>query len=187
MTLIPANAIQTQYGVFDFVNLDANVIDARDIAHALSKLCRFNGHTSVFYSVAQHCCFIHDRMKAEGHDDNTCLAGLLHDAHEAYVSDVARPLKAYLRQYHNFDFNEYADRLDTYIFKAFGVKLTPDVKAVVKDYDNKALFTEKQFVLTKDHDWGYTLPSWTKAEFAPYRGRLNWKREFLIRLKSYGT
>ncbi len=63
-------------------------IDIADIAHSLSMQCRFNGHTRHFLSVAEHCCFVHDLLPAEWR-----LCGLLHDASEAYLSDVPRPIK----------------------------------------------------------------------------------------------
>ena len=65
-----------------------------DVAHALSLLCRYNGHTKVHYSVAQHCCLVHQRVQelAPG-QPALALAGLLHDAHEAYLGDMTAPLK----------------------------------------------------------------------------------------------
>lgn len=66
-------------------------VDVRDIAHALSNLCRFAGHTKTAYSVAQHCV-----LAARLAPPASKLAALLHDANEAYMGDVARPWKRYL-------------------------------------------------------------------------------------------
>lgn len=69
-------------------------IDIRDIAHALAMQCRYAGHTRVFYSVAQHSALVHDAALAQ-HPAHPHLWpwALLHDASEAYVTDVIRPLK----------------------------------------------------------------------------------------------
>lgn len=68
------------------LNPRAEDIDIRDIAHALSNICRFTGHTRWFYSVAQHSVI------ASHHCEDPMWA-LLHDASEAYLCDIARPLK----------------------------------------------------------------------------------------------
>lgn len=67
---------------------DPSTISIIDIGHALSNQCRFLGHTESFYSVAQHCLFVSEEVPPQD-----ALWGLLHDASEAYLSDVPRPLK----------------------------------------------------------------------------------------------
>ncbi len=66
----------------------ASEVDPDDIAHALSMLCRYGGHSSEFYSVAEHCVLMSHAVSPEN-----ALAALLHDASEAYLVDVPRPLK----------------------------------------------------------------------------------------------
>ncbi|MCP1487960.1 5'-deoxynucleotidase YfbR-like HD superfamily hydrolase [Pseudomonas fluorescens] len=74
---------------FNLVNPTAAMISPLDIAHALSNLCRFNGHTITHYSVAQHSLMVSSLVPAQHQ-----LVALLHDATEAYVGDMTHPLKA---------------------------------------------------------------------------------------------
>ena len=74
-------------------------LDIRDVAHALSMLCRANGHFRTFYSVGQHSINCMREAKARGENRRVQLACLLHDASEAYLSDVTRPVKAELPRY----------------------------------------------------------------------------------------
>lgn len=69
-------------------------IDIRDIAHGLSQLCRFAGQAPYFYSVAEHSILV-----ASALPDRLKLHGLLHDASEAYLADLPRPLKVGLSDY----------------------------------------------------------------------------------------
>ena len=66
---------------------DPETLNIEDIAHALANQCRFTGHVKQFYSVAQHSYYV-SRMS-----NMNSLEGLLHDASEAYLSDLSRPLK----------------------------------------------------------------------------------------------
>lgn len=73
---------------------DPAAIDVADIAHALSQLCRFGGHCRTFYCVADHSLRV-SRLLPPG----SALAGLLHDAAEAYVADLPRPVKRQVNGY----------------------------------------------------------------------------------------
>jgi 5'-deoxynucleotidase YfbR-like HD superfamily hydrolase len=69
-------------------------IDIRDIAHGLSLLCRFSGQCPYFFSVAEHSIYVANNLP-----DNLKLEGLLHDASEAYLADLPRPVKVGLPEY----------------------------------------------------------------------------------------
>lgn len=94
------SAIKTYTGVmFDPLHPDSDLIHIADIAHALSMLCRANGHFKTFYSVGQHSMNCMAEAEARGYTHRVQLACLLHDASEAYLSDVTRPVKAELPRY----------------------------------------------------------------------------------------
>lgn len=80
---------------FNFESLNSNGYDIDDIAHSLSNLCRFVGHCPKFYSVAEHCCHCYDLALLNGFGNKELKPILLHDAHEAYIGDIARPIKHY--------------------------------------------------------------------------------------------
>jgi hypothetical protein len=81
-------------GFFDFAMMHKHPLDIEDIAHALSQICRFGGHSREFYSVAQHSVYVSQLVSG----DNK-LAGLMHDAPEAYLGDMVSPLKRRMPEY----------------------------------------------------------------------------------------
>ena len=85
--------------MFDPLHPRAELIDIEDIGHALAMLCRANGHFQSFYSVCQHSINCMQEAAARGYSKRVQLGCLLHDASEAYLSDVTRPVKAELPQY----------------------------------------------------------------------------------------
>lgn len=117
-----------------FGNPTDDQIDIEDIAVALSNKCRFSGHTD-FFSVAEHSLSVAARLPP-----NLRLAGLLHDAAEAYLGDIPSPLKAVLPDYRSLEkINEAA------INKKFNI-VDADW-SLVKEADTKALFTEAHFLI----------------------------------------
>ena len=81
---------------FDPTHPDEELICIEDIAHALSLLCRGNGHVRTFFSVGQHCILCAKEAEARGYSGRLILASLLHDASECYMSDVPRPFKKFV-------------------------------------------------------------------------------------------
>ena len=84
---------------FDPVHPDPELICIEDIAHALSMICRGNGHVSTFWSVGEHCILCAKEAVARGYGQRLILAALLHDASECYMSDVPRSLKQLMNVY----------------------------------------------------------------------------------------
>jgi hypothetical protein len=80
----------------------ADDVDLYDIAHALAHICRFGGHVLEFHSVAQHSLLVAEALRLLGRPDLQ-LVGLLHDATEAYVGDLIRPLKRALPSYQSIE------------------------------------------------------------------------------------
>lgn len=128
-------------------------VDPRDIAHALSNICRFNGHCDEFYSVAQHSLHVSRMLEADGHDADVQLWGLLHDAAEAYIGDMIRPIK---HSQHMIAYCAMEQRIMAVITARFG--LPSERPGVVGVADNKALATEARDLLKPPPaPWG-TLP-----------------------------
>lgn len=141
--------IQTHSGrKVSLVDPQPDDIDINDIAHALSLLCRFNGHCKVFYSVAQHSIHV-SRLTPPGLE----LDGLLHDATECFVGDMVRPLKGLVRHY----YGEMLDEIETRMWVAISAKFfggeIRDLSQIVRA-DMVALATEKRDLLGPcDHEW----------------------------------
>lgn len=113
-------------------------IRIEDIAHALSMLCRANGHYREFYSVASHCVTCYQEAKARGYSKKVQLGCLLHDAAEAYLADVTRPVKKHMPV-----FSEVEDRLLTIIFQRFiNEPITKEEYKQIFDIDDAMLYHE---------------------------------------------
>lgn len=92
-------------------------IKIEDIAHALSYICRFNGHCDQFYSVAQHSLNVQRELRERGYSEEIQLFGLLHDASEAYICDIPRPIKPYIEGYFKTE-----EKLMNAIIERYGIK-----------------------------------------------------------------
>ena len=112
-------------------------IHIEDIAHSLSLQCRFNGHSHQFYSVAEHSVRLSNIVEPD-----VALWGLLHDAGEAYFSDLPRPIKNQFPR-----FRELEDALVAIIMQKYG--LPPEMPPVVKKADDIMLITELRDIMPK--------------------------------------
>jgi hypothetical protein len=138
---------------------EPGMFDLNDIAHALSNTCRFTGHCKKFYSVAQHSVLVAKLVRHQTGSDTLAMQGLLHDATEAYLCDVARPVK----HADGFAFyREAEDRLWKSLAHAFGVPGTLDDK--VKDVDNRLVCNEALTLLTSIPEGWFQMRPFTEHE-----------------------
>lgn len=114
---------------------NAEQIFIEDIAHALSHLCRANGHTKYFYSVGQHCINCALEAKARGLSKKMQLTALLHDASEAYMADLIRPVKQFMPEYSVIE-----DKLLAVILNKYGLDAKLPIE--VKQIDDAMLYME---------------------------------------------
>lgn len=141
-------------------------IDPLDIAHAISNLCRYNGHVSFFYSVVQHSCLVYDYGPEELKKQL-----LTHDFSEAYCGDLIAPLK------HTDDFKFYCeleDRIMEKICERFDLPLVfdPMVKEIdemireaeIRDLKNSAGHTRRRNVASRFDEIKYWSPKRAKKE-----------------------
>lgn len=123
---------------FDLLDPKVEQVELNDIAHALSNICRFGGHTVKHYSVAQHSVIVASMVPA---NRKMRLAALFHDSAEAYVGDMVSPLKHAMP-----NFSEAEDRVAAVIQQKFGVA-NWDLIPQIKRADYAALKAEKEDLL----------------------------------------
>lgn len=144
------------------LNPDPSAIDIKDIAHSLALQCRFTGHTSKFYSTAQHSYYVSKLVPVE-----FALWGLLHDASEAYVSDIARPVKHAKAEFGEI-YRAVEETLAKAVTERFGLSW-PEPEEV-KVADKKMLRAEQRDLMKNDplpgDIWEGTVNPWgpDKAE-----------------------
>lgn len=145
MTAPNPYSIRTRSGAFlDFNDPDPDTILLEDIAVALSRAPRFNGHTGPFYSVAQHSVYVGRLIS----DVEQRVKGLLHDASEAYIADVPTPAKRLMPDYYRLEASVMSA-----VAKKFGLPEGFQHEDVVTQADRAMLFLERDAMIDDSVIW----------------------------------
>ena len=168
--------IQTFTGKkFPLDNPDPELIDIEDIAHALSLLCRFNGHCTKFYSVAEHSVHVSREIAP-----TLAMVGLLHDAAEAYLGDVPSPLKSQLPQFKEFEW-----KMEQAIGERFGIDPELFKCAELKRADVQLLVNEKAVLMVAEpENWPTGAPEVKNTGRIEGWGSMVAKEQFLEEFKT---
>lgn len=127
------------------------MIVLEDIAHGLSQLCRFVGQCEKLYSVAEHSVHVVQDLRNRGLPVHVQRAGILHDAAEAYLGDVSRPLKKSLISY-----SQYEKKAMRAIHEKFKVIISPPEEREVIQSDIAVLRTEAATIMrSRGRTWPF--------------------------------
>jgi hypothetical protein len=128
------------------LDLKDSEIDLHDIAHNLAMQCRWLGSCKYHYSVAQHCCYVAAQMYGKTRDFARTRKALMHDASEAYLGDVIRPIK----EHEDFEIYRNAEnQVQRLIEKHFHIQLGDD--DLLKQIDNETLILEAIQLFNPQH------------------------------------
>lgn len=168
--------IVTHSGVrFDILEPRAELVLLEDIAHALGRVCRYGGHVTHFYTVAQHCCIVADHLPGD-----LKVEGLLHDATEAYLGDMPSPIKKVLP-----DYKEMEARLDRVIRQRFNL---PEEETIEVKQADRAILIDECVYLFPNHGGihGAGMKSLDLIGIEPWSPEQA-TEEFLIRAENLGV
>lgn len=180
---------------YDLVNLDAANMSLRDIAHHLAQINRYTGACVRPYSVAEHSLLVVEILEREAgvRDPRVLLAGLLHDAHEAFLTDLSSPMKAALGQLAQLDGRPESDwaRIEdnhaTMVRSRFGVASTSKAHAqLLRWADLVALSTEWVHLMPATAAMPGTAESHPAVDWVEIRKRdgmtwTDWREAFVDR------
>lgn len=139
------NTIRLRSGLYlDLSDPREDQFTLEDIAGGLSKICRFGGQIECFYSVAEHSYWCGYRAECDGLSRDEICAVLLHDAAEAFVGDVVKPLKIMLGE-----FGRVERRVEGVIERKFGVDFGRHKNAIRK-IDQEMLIAERRAMFSVD-------------------------------------
>ncbi len=174
------NFITTYTGkAFDVVCPKCRDVDIKDIAHGLSNVCRYSGQCKTFYSVAEHCY----RLSKMFDSSEYKVAALLHDAAEAYMSDVPTPVKYRANGYRETEFEILATISIKFSFtRLFRLMRSPEFRAA----EEKLLSVEVYSLLTSTEAWTlHEVPTdWIVETMAPVQAESHYLNEFTKAFRS---
>jgi uncharacterized protein len=155
--------------IFDFLDPHGSAFDIEDVAHGLAHVCRYAGQCRAFYSVAEHSLLVSDVVS------DYRLEALLHDAAEAFIGDVTRPLKQLLPEYRRIE-----AIVEDAVAERFGLKL--GYRDVVKAADLSVLAAEQAQVMAPGTNaWATEAGIIPAAIVVRFLQPQDAKREFLDR------
>lgn len=146
---------------FDFAAPETSAFTIEDIAHGLAMTCRFAGQCRRHYSVAQHSFHVSQVVPSQH-----AYQGLMHDAPEAFVGDMAKPLKIMLPDYRAIE-----KHVESAVFSRF--KVATPLPPTIKEADIRMLVTEQHQLMRNRDDWSYCrgrepfdfeIPTWSPEE-----------------------
>ena len=138
-------------GVFHILDPRQEEINIKDIGHSLAMQCRFTGHVRHFYSIAEHSVLGSFLVPKEH-----ALRFLMHDASEAYIADINRPLKHFTgvgKAYLPVEANIQDAIHEKFHLQRFDHDCTAPEPKCIKEADNAMLYAEKEQLLPP-MDWG---------------------------------
>lgn len=156
--------MQTYTGkAFDLDVPKVEQVHFEDIARALARTQRWTGHAKRRFSVAEHSVAVAAlawQMAPDQKDPGIYVrAALMHDAHEAYLGDVASPIKELLRRRARGVWDSIVDPIQKVIDERFQIQTNADVELVVKTADSMSLSLERdQIMETSEREWEWDPP-----------------------------
>ena len=139
MTISPFMSQSRSGRYIDFANPHPDQFTIEDIAFGLARECRFNGQTSMYYSVATHSVLVSLVVPKE-----YALIALMHDGSEAFMRDICTPLKRLIPDYRKIE-----DQMQQAIYASVGLTdVTDDLYKVIKAADERMFLTENAQLMT---------------------------------------
>jgi len=177
---------------FHIFNPKIEEIDLLDIIHSLSFNCRYNGHSSQFFSIAEHSILVSTMVP-----EKLKIYALLHDSAEAYVTDLPRPLKMALNEYTDNLIKNLENNILNLIYKSLDLStLSKEDEHILKLADNTALYIEACHFFDEDKikEWNFgemliPIPNIKLSHITkdPYQISIEYTKKLINYLKSNYT